>query len=104
MTYEHLLLDIQDHIGVIKLNRPEVLNAMNRRLFSEIDQAVTQLENDDDVHAIIFTGAGERAFSAGADIHEMAEHAKSDNPPPRTLAEPSIHGTSPPRGSRLLAR
>ena len=82
MTYEHLLLDIQDHIGVIKLNRPEVLNAMNRRLFSEIDGAVTQLENDDDVHAIIFTGAGERAFSAGADIHEMAEHAKSDNPPP----------------------
>ena len=82
MTYEHLLLDIQDHIGVIKLNRPEVLNAMNRRLFSEIDQAVTQLENDDDVHAIIFTGAGERAFSAGADIHEMAEQAKSDNPPP----------------------
>ena len=55
---------------------------MNRRLFSEIDEAVTQLENDDDVHAIIFTGAGERAFSAGADIHEMAEHAKSDNPPP----------------------
>ena len=82
MTYEHLLLDIQDHVGTIKLNRPEVLNAMNRKLFSEIDQAVTQLEDDDDVHAIIFTGAGERAFSAGADIHEMAEQAKMDNPPP----------------------
>ena len=82
MTYEHLLLDIQDHIGTIKLNRPEVLNAMNRKLFSEIDEAVTQLENDDDVHAIIFTGAGERAFSAGADIHEMAEQARMDNPPP----------------------
>ena len=82
MTYEHLLLDIQDHIGTIKLNRPEVLNAMNRRLFSEIDEAVTQLENDDEVYAIIFTGAGERAFSAGADIHEMAEQAKMDDPPP----------------------
>ncbi len=82
MTYEHLLLDIHDHVGTIKLNRPEVLNAMNRKLFSEIDQAVTQLENDDDVYAIIFTGAGERAFSAGADIHEMAEQAKMDNPPP----------------------
>ena len=93
MTYEHLLLDIQDHIGVIKLNRPEVLNAMNRKLFSEIDEAVTQLENDDDVHAIIFTGAGERAFSAGADIHEMAEQAKSDirhRPDPRR-AEYSWH-------------
>ena len=82
MNYEHLLLDTHDHIGVIKLNRPEVLNAMNRKLFSEIDEAVTQLENDDDVHAIIFTGAGERAFSAGADIHEMAEQARMDNPPP----------------------
>ena len=81
MSYEHLLLDVTDHVGIIKLNRPEVLNAMNRRLFSEIDAALTQLENDDGVHAIIFTGAGERAFSAGADIHEMAEQARMDSPP-----------------------
>lgn len=82
MSYEHLLLDVQDRVGIIKLNRPEVLNAMNRKLFSEIDTAVSQLEDDDGVHAIIFTGAGERAFSAGADIHEMAEQAKMDTPPP----------------------
>ena len=81
MSYEHLLLDVADHVGIIKLNRPEVLNAMNRKLFSEIDTALTQLENDDGVHAIIFTGAGERAFSAGADIHEMAEQARMDSPP-----------------------
>ncbi len=82
MSYEHLMLDVQDRVGIIKLNRPEVLNAMNRKLFSEIDTAVSQLEDDDGVHAIIFTGAGERAFSAGADIHEMAEQAKMDTPPP----------------------
>jgi enoyl-CoA hydratase len=82
VSYEHLLLDVQDHIGIIKLNRPEVLNAMNRKLFNEIDTAVTQLEEDGGVHAIIFTGAGERAFSAGADIHEMAEQARMDSPPP----------------------
>ena len=82
MSYEHLLLNVQDRVGIIKLNRPEVLNAMNRKLFSEIDAAVSQLEDDDGVHAIIFTGAGERAFSAGADIHEMAEQAKMDTPPP----------------------
>lgn len=82
VSYEHLLLDVQDRVGIIKLNRPEVLNAMNRKLFSEIDAAVSQLEDDDGVHAIIFTGAGERAFSAGADIHEMAEQAKMDTPPP----------------------
>jgi len=82
VSYEHLLLDVADHVGVIKLNRPEVLNAMNRKLFSEIDAALTQLEEDDGVHAIIFTGAGERAFSAGADIHEMAEQARMEEPPP----------------------
>ncbi len=82
VSYEHLLLSVEDHVGVIELNRPEVLNAMNRRLFQEIDEAVSQLENDDDVHAIVFTGAGERAFSAGADIHEMAEHARMAEPPP----------------------
>lgn len=82
MSYEHLLLDVADHVGIIKLNRPEVLNAMNRKLFSEIDAALTQLEEDDGVHAIIFTGAGERAFSAGADIHEMAEQARLEEPPP----------------------
>ena len=82
VSYEHLLLDVADHVGIIKLNRPEVLNAMNRKLFSEIDAALTQMEEDDGVHAIIFTGAGERAFSAGADIHEMAEQARMDEPPP----------------------
>ena len=82
MSYEHLLLDIKDHVGGIKLNRPEVLNAMNRKLFAEIDGAMTQLDEDDDVHAIVFTGAGERAFSAGADIHEMAAQARMDSPPP----------------------
>lgn len=82
MSYEHLLLDVQDRVGIIKLNRPEVLNAMNRKLFNEIDTAVSELEDDDGVHAIIFTGAGERAFSAGADIHEMAEQARMDAPPP----------------------
>ena len=82
MDYEHLLLDIRDHVGIIKLNRPEVLNAMNRRLFNEIDTAVGQLESDDDVRAIVLTGAGDRAFSAGADIHEMAEQARMDSPPP----------------------
>ena len=82
VSYEHLLLDVQDRVGIIKLNRPEVLNAMNRKLFNEIDTAVTQLEEDDGVHAIIFTGAGARAFSAGADIHEMAEQATMDRPPP----------------------
>ena len=82
MSYELLLLERQDNVGIIKLNRPEVLNALSQQLYNEIDQAVTELENDDSVHAIVFTGSGERAFSAGADIHEMARNAESDAPPP----------------------
>ena len=82
MSYELLLLIRQDNVGIIQLNRPEVLNALSQQLYSEIDAAVTELEDDDSVHAIIFTGSGERAFSAGADIHEMARNAESDDPPP----------------------
>ena len=96
VSYEHLLLDVADHVGIIKLNRPEVLNAMNRKLFSEIDAALTQLEDDDGVHAIIFTGAGERAFSAGADIHEMAEQARLEEPPPPDPAVASSRLTLKP--------
>ena len=81
MSYELLVLERRDNVGVIKLNRPEVLNALSRQLFQEVEAAVTELERDDDVRAIIFTGAGERAFSAGADIHEMARSAEAADPP-----------------------
>jgi enoyl-CoA hydratase len=71
MTYEHILLDRENGVGIITLNRPEVLNAMNRRLFAELADAVKALDADDDVGCIVVTGAGERAFSAGGDIHEQ---------------------------------
>ena len=53
MSYELLLLVRQDNVGIIQLNRPEVLNALSQQLYSEIDAAVTELEDDDSVHAII---------------------------------------------------
>jgi enoyl-CoA hydratase len=71
MTYDHILLDREDGVGIITLNRPEVLNAMNRRLFAELADAVKALDADDAVGCIVITGAGERAFSAGGDIHEQ---------------------------------
>ena len=82
MSYETLLLDKKDGIGTITLNRPEVLNAMSSTLFQEMDSAVTDMETDDDIKAIIFTGSGNRAFTAGADIHEMTRNAESAPPPP----------------------
>jgi enoyl-CoA hydratase/carnithine racemase len=73
MAYEHILLDREDGAGVITLNRPDKLNAMNRKLSAELREAVKELERDDAVGCIVITGAGERAFSAGGDIHEQRE-------------------------------
>ncbi len=78
MSYAVIKLDREDRVAVITLNRPEVLNALSLRLVREVDEAVTELEQDDDIGAIVFTGAGERAFSAGADIHENRELSDED--------------------------
>src|SRR5260370_36660038 len=72
MSYEHILVDIEDGVGIITLNRPEKLNAMNRRLAAEMHEAVQRLDADDAVGCIVLTGAG-RAFSAGGDIHEQLD-------------------------------
>jgi enoyl-CoA hydratase/carnithine racemase len=72
MNYEHILVEAEDGVGIVTLNRPDSLNAMNRRLSSEMHEAVKQMEADDRIGCIVFTGAG-RAFSAGGDIHEQRE-------------------------------
>ncbi len=71
MSYEHILVDVADGVGILTLNRPEKLNAMNRRLSSELHDAVQRMDSDDSVGCIVITGAGDRAFSAGGDIHEQ---------------------------------
>ena len=73
MTYEHILLEREDGVGIITLNRPEKLNAMNRKLSSELQDVVKELDADDAIGCIVITGAGTRAFSAGGDIHEQRE-------------------------------
>jgi enoyl-CoA hydratase/carnithine racemase len=73
MAYEHILLDREDGVGIVTLNRPSVLNAMNRKLNSELHDAVELLDDDADIGCIVITGAGDRAFSAGGDIHEQRE-------------------------------
>ncbi len=72
MAYEFILAERHDDIAIITLNRPDKLNALSFGLVRELDEALTEYESDDAVKAVILTGAGERAFSAGADIHEMA--------------------------------
>ena len=64
MTYETILVEKNSGIGTIKLNRPDVLNALSTVLVKEVDQAVSEMENDDEIKVVVFTGAGEKAFSA----------------------------------------
>src|ERR1700731_195317 len=72
MAYETLLVERSDVYAVVTLNRPKVMNALNRALFAELDDAFTTLAADSGVRAVILTGAGEKAFAAGADISELA--------------------------------
>src|SRR6185437_972741 len=72
MAYETILVEHEDGVGVITLNRPDKLNAMNRQLGGELRDAVKSMDDDDGIGCIVITGAG-RAFSAGGDIHEQRE-------------------------------
>ena len=69
--YEHILVDKEDGVAIVTLNRPEVLNAMNNKLNAELQKAVLRAEEDDEVGCIVITGSGDRAFTAGGDIHEQ---------------------------------
>jgi 2-(1,2-epoxy-1,2-dihydrophenyl)acetyl-CoA isomerase len=73
MSYQVIETNRVDRVAVITLNRPDVLNALSLQLVREVDSALTEMEQDDQVGAIVVTGAGDRAFSAGADIHESRE-------------------------------
>ena len=69
--FDTLLYDKQDGIAWVTLNRPDLLNAINMRMRDELWDVVQAVRDDPDVHVVIFKGAGERAFSAGADISEF---------------------------------
>ena len=72
MAYETLIVEVEDNVSLIRLNRPEALNALNSRLLRELAAAVAAAEANDKVRCIVLTGS-EKAFAAGADIREMAE-------------------------------
>ena len=72
MGYEYILTERFDGTALITLNRPDKLNALSFGLMQELDEELTRLEGDTAVKAVVLIGAGDKAFSAGADIHEMA--------------------------------
>lgn len=70
---ENILLEIKDGYAIVTINRPKALNALNSKTLLEIQEAVKQLEENNDVKAVILTGSGEKSFVAGADISEMSD-------------------------------
>ncbi|MER5173839.1 enoyl-CoA hydratase [Thioclava sp. GXIMD2076] len=72
MAYQTLIVEIEDNVALVRLNRPEALNALNSVLLTEMGDALANLDANDKVRAIVITGS-EKAFAAGADIKEMSE-------------------------------
>ncbi len=77
MAYETIIVDVQDHISVITLNRPDALNALNDQLLEELGDALGEAQKNDKVRCIVLTGS-EKAFAAGADIKMMSSKSFVD--------------------------
>lgn len=91
MNYENILVEREDNFAMVTINRPQVLNALSVATIDELLCAVDDLDADEGIRAIIVTGAGEKAFVAGADINEL-----------RALAEPVAARQHSEQGQRLL--
>lgn len=91
MTYKKIIVEKKNAIAKITLNRPEVLNAMDVELLSELVAALEEIENDDSVNVVILTGAG-RAFSAGRDAKAIVEGQRT---PGETFYSPLENITKP---------
>lgn len=72
MDYQNILIEKRDKVGLVRLNRPKALNALNRALLAELMEALHAFERDPEIGALLICG-DERAFAAGADIKEMAQ-------------------------------
>ena len=72
MAYENIIVETKGKVGIIRLNRPNALNALNAALKTELCEAIRKFDADDGIHCMIITGS-EKAFAAGADIKEMAD-------------------------------
>jgi len=76
--YNDILVERNERVGIVTLNRPKELNALRTQLINELAGALEDFDRDDTIGCIILTGAGEKAFAAGADIKEMADKSPID--------------------------
>ena len=77
MAFETIIVEVEDHVALIRLNRPDALNALNSQLLGELAEALKEADENDKVRCIVLTGS-EKAFAAGADIKEMSEKSFVD--------------------------
>lgn len=73
MAYQTLVVEKRDGLAIVTIQRPEKLNALNQKVMEELGDCFRAIQNDDEVRAVILTGAGEKAFVAGADIEELSQ-------------------------------
>jgi len=76
--YEYILIERDERVGVVTLNRPKELNALNFQIVGELADALEVFDRDETIGCMVITGAGEKAFAAGADIKEMADKSPAD--------------------------
>lgn len=84
MSFENIVVNYKDKIAVVTINRPQNLNALNKQTISELNVCFKDLEGNTEVRAIVLTGAGDKAFVAGADIKEFADFSEAEG---KTLAQ-----------------
>ncbi len=72
MAFETIIVEVEDHVALIRLNRPDAMNALNTKLLGELCTALEDADQNDKVRCIVITGS-DKAFAAGADIQEMSE-------------------------------
>ncbi|MBX9869049.1 MAG: enoyl-CoA hydratase/isomerase family protein, partial [Burkholderiaceae bacterium] len=77
MDYQNILVEVKDKVGIITLNRPKALNALNDQLIDEVGAALKAFDANPDIGCMILTGS-EKAFAAGADIGAMANYSYMD--------------------------
>ena len=91
MAYENILFEKKDQIGYLTFNRPKVLNALNRQTMMELGSCLAAVKDDPEVRVLILTGAGEKAFIAGADINELSQRTPVDGKEFSLLGQAVLH-------------
>lgn len=84
--FQNIVLEVQQQIGIIKINRPAVRNALDAQTYDELEQAITAFEKDENIVVIVLTGEGDKAFASGADIQQLQKRRFID------ALEPGLQG------------